>query len=89
LLAPPETTSSEVSGVPTMFTPPDDIFDVLERDNEVTVVQEQQKLQMQQAHAAEPDPAAAMTNVCQLEESDWMVQDFLQAYHFQLPCLMC
>jgi hypothetical protein len=53
------------------------------------ILQEQQKLQMQQAHAAEPDPAAAMTNVCQLEESDWMVQDFLQAYHFQLPCLMC
>jgi hypothetical protein len=35
-VAPLETTSSEASGVPTMFAPPDD---VLERDNEVTVVQ--------------------------------------------------
>jgi hypothetical protein len=60
------------------------------------ILQEQQKLQMQQAHAAEPDPLAASPRaaamallVCQLEESDWMVQNFLQAYHFQIPCLMC
>jgi hypothetical protein len=26
---------------------------------------------------------------CQLQESDWMMRNFLQTYHFQLPCLMC
>jgi hypothetical protein len=98
------TTSSEVSGMPlpATFTTPDDIFDALERDNVLDDLQEQQSLQMQQPHASEADPmaeyartaletpyAAAMASACQLEESDWMMRNFLQAYPFQLSCLLC
>jgi hypothetical protein len=104
LLAPEMTTSSEVSGMPlpATFTTPDDIFDALERDNVLDDLQEQQSLQMQQPHASEADPmaeyartaletpyAAAMASACQLEESDWMMRNFLQAYPFQLSCLLC
>nr|TKW35209.1 hypothetical protein SEVIR_2G357300v2 [Setaria viridis] len=61
----PETTSGEASGMPATFTPPDaDLLDVLERDSEFRVLQEQQTLQMQQAHAAEPDPMAEFAVLC-------------------------
>jgi hypothetical protein len=100
LLAPETTTSGEASGMPSpaTFTSPDDIFDALERDS----LQQEQSVQMEQPHATESDPmaeaartdletpyAAAMALACQLQESDWMMRNFLQTYHFQLPCLMC
>jgi hypothetical protein len=98
LLAPEMTTSGEASGMPLPAT-----FTPVNMDAVVWgSLQQEQSLQMEQPHATESDPmaeaartdletpyAAAMALACQLQESDWMMRNFLQTYHFQLPCLMC